>query len=101
MTTEYEQLVAANEARRTYLAENRVHVPLDDMYLVSLLEFALGDDLDEAKLHHERRIASILDEAAGNLAVLKQQAAEAQAQAQAEAEAEQRRQEILRGVHGG
>lgn len=55
-----EQLEAENEARHLRLMQAGVVAPMDMLYLVSLVEYALGDELDKAREHHQRRIFPFL-----------------------------------------
>jgi hypothetical protein len=87
-------VAAANQARLRYLAEHGVQVPIDQVYATSLLEFLLGDRLDEAREYHEMRFAGLLDRSIGGLL----QVAEHQQAAQEEQRAAQARASLLRGL---
>lgn len=74
-------VAAANAARVGYLRSHGVQPPIDLMYVASLLEFIVGDRVAEAREFHERRVALILDNAVGGLAVAEEQMRSAQARA--------------------
>lgn len=93
-----EEIKDANEQRRAYLAGSGIAVPMDQMYVTSLLEFLLLEDLDDAKAYHERRIAPILDQAIGKLIQAQEAAEEARAEAEEHAREQQARETLLRGV---
>ena len=75
----FEDLAAANRARRLYLAQHGAPPPVEQQYLVSLLEYVLlsmgGPDLvSEAKGYHELRVAPILDRAVERITENEEQA---------------------------
>jgi hypothetical protein len=74
-----QELVDANEGRLARLCGAGIPVPMDEMYMVSLLEFLIGDRLEEAEDHHDHRIALILAKAEANLEVRMQQLREEEA----------------------
>jgi hypothetical protein len=74
-----QELADANEARLARLRGAGVPVPIDEMYMVSLLEFVLGDKLEEARNYHDHRVAIILAKAEANLEVMLEQMNAAQA----------------------
>jgi hypothetical protein len=81
---DYDGLVAANRARRLYLAEHNVPAPADLQYAVSLLEFMIAGTggeglLAQARVFHEVRIAPILDKAVEQLTVVEDRRASAAA----------------------
>lgn len=92
-----EEIKAANEARRAHLTAHGIAVPMDQMYVVSLLEYLIGDDLlEDARAHHERRVAPILDGAIGKLQQAQEQMADMQAEAEERAREQQARETLLR-----
>jgi hypothetical protein len=68
-TPEHLEAVQANGARVEYLSQHGVNVPMDQLYIVSLLEFIISESepdlLMKAREYHERRIAPILDNVIG------------------------------------
>jgi hypothetical protein len=62
----------ANAARIQYLTEQGVQVPMDLLYVTSLLEFVIGPNIGEARQYHELRMAGILDQAVANLGVVQE-----------------------------
>lgn len=79
-------LAQINEQKAAFLFQNGVPVPRDQVYMVSLLEFLCGDELEAAKQYHEERFGAQLDRALANRGAASEQAAAAQ-----------RRAELLRG----
>ena len=65
------ELIEANEQRVLYLRRAGIltGAQVDSMYCVSLLEFLLGDRLQEAKDYHQHRIAVHLAEACASVEV--------------------------------
>jgi hypothetical protein len=74
-------IAAANQARIAYLASHGVTVPIEQMYVTSLLEYLLGDGLGAAREYHEGRVAVILDQAVTRFGAAEEQRRSAQARA--------------------
>ncbi len=54
---------ASNITRLNALAQTGIRLPLDQLYLRSLIEYLLGDELEMARQFHEERLRDTLNDA--------------------------------------
>lgn len=76
----------ANQARIAYLTQHGAQVPIEQMYVTSLMEYLIlanrgPEGLAEARGYHEARIAPILDNAVANMTAVEDRARSAHARA--------------------